>query len=266
MGKIIVSKDIISVANAEITAQSTANSFAKVNIMDFWHLKRRWRMDSLTKSSINPVIYFDFSSAKTIDSIVFNDVNFDKVVILGHASDLSTDWTAASFSSGEISINKDAQVDRYKVYIPLTSFNYRWLAVCVPSTASAVGSYTTKWEIGTVLPLDSIHTFTHNMSYDYTRGAQKAYSDIELKSGHIERIGLGEIRWAATLSFKDRTITEEVDLTTMNNMNIADPFVFYENDSNTSKVYLCLRNSDYSGTMVIDNVVTGTSIQLLEMI
>lgn len=266
MGKIIVSKDIISVANAEITAQSTASSFAKVNVMDFWHLKRRWRMDSLTKSSINPVIYFDLGSAKTIDSIILNDVNFDKVVILGHASNLSTDWTAASFSSGEISISKDAQIDRYKVYIPLTSFNYRWLAICVPSAASAVGSYTTKWEIGTVLPLDSIHTFTHNMSPEYRRGAQRAYGDIELKSGHVERVEFGEIRWTATLSFGNRTVTEEVDLTTMNNMNISEPFIFYENNSDISKVYLCLRNSDYSGTMVANNAVTGTSIQLLEMV
>lgn len=266
MGNIIISSDLISVADGGITAQSTASGFAKDDVMDFWHLKRRWRLNTANKSSTNPIIYFDLGAATTVTSIFLNDVNFSKVLILGHASSLTTNWAAATFSSGEVAVSVDAQVGRYKVYVPLTSFNYRWLAICVPSAASAVGSYTTKWEIGTVCILNSISTFTENMTYGYVRGAKQARIDLESASGHRERTKIGAVRWEGVLSFGHRTTTEEADLTTMNNLDIDDPLVFYENNSDTSKAYLCLRDDDYMGTQVANSVVTGSTIRLTELI
>lgn len=266
MGNIIISSDILEIATGGITAQSTASGFSAVDVMDFWHLKRRWRMNTANKSSINPIIYFDLGAATTVTSVMLNDVNFSKVVILGHASDLSTNWTAASFTSGVIAISRDAQVGRYKVYIPLTAFDYRWLAICVPSAASGVGSYTTKWEIGTVAILDSVNTFTRNMSYGYVRGAKQAKIDLESASGHRERHKIGALQWNGTLSFGHRSTTEEADLTTLNNLDIDDPLVFYENNSDTSKCYICLRDDDYMGTHMYQNLITGSTIRLTELI
>jgi hypothetical protein len=266
MGNIIFSSDLITVVDAEITAQSTSSGFSKADVMDLWHLKRRWRMNTADKSAINPIIYFDMGAAKTVTHIMLDDVNFSKVLILGHASDLSTDWTAASFSSAETTISNDAQVNRYKVIIPLTAFNYQWLAICVPSAASAVGSYTTKWEIGRVAILDSVNTFTKNMAYGYVRGAKQARLDLELSSGHRERHKIGAIQWNGTLSFSHRSTTEEADLTTLNNLDIDAPLFFYENNGDTSKCYLCLRDDDYMGTHLYANLLTGSTIRLTELI
>lgn len=266
MGNIIVSTDIIEVANAEITPQSTDTGYAKADVMDLWHLKRRWRMASADKSSINPIIYFDMGAAKTVTHVMLDDVNFSKVLILGHASDLSTDWTAASFSSAETAISCDAQVNRYKVIIPLTGFNYRWLAICVPSAASAVGSYTAKWQIGRAIILDSATTFTRNFAYGYQRGARQGHKELSLVSGHRERHKIGDVQWEGILSFGHRTATEEADLTTLNNLDIDDPMVFYENNSDTSKCYLCLRDDHYMGTVVYNNLLTANTMRFTEII
>ncbi len=263
---IIFSNDIISVADSEVTAQSTTAGYAKKNVMDLTRLKRRWRMNALTKSDSNPVLRFDLSSAKTVVAVFLNDVNFDKVVIKGHASDLGTDWSGASFSSSEIAVSLDAQVGRYKVFIPLTAFSYRWLAVIVPAAAAAVGSYIAKWEIGTVVILGSVDTFTRNMSYGYERGAEQSYSDISMRSKHRQRVEYGEIQWVATLQFGSRNTNKESDLTTLNTYGIADELVFFENESDTSRAYLCYRDDHYSGTLIYMDIVSGGSLRLKELV
>ena len=266
MANIIFTNDIIAVADANITVQSTATGFAKANVFNYGTLKRRWRMDSLTKSAVNPVMNFDLSAAKTLTAIVLYDVNFDKVNILGHASDLEADWTGATFDSGAITVSPDAQTGRYDVYIPLTAFEYRFLAIIIPAAASAVGSYTVKWEIGDVVLLDSGSPFAKNMSMGYSRGAERAFAELKLASGHVERNSLGDMQWMGTLEFGIRTTTEEADLTTLNNLDISETLVFYENAGDTSKVYVCLRDDHYKGTYLANGIVTGTSIKLTERI
>jgi len=269
MGNIIVSNDIISIADAEITAQSTADGFDKVNVMDFWRLKRRWRMNTLTKSNTNPIMIFDLGETKTIPAFFLNDVNFDKVLIKGHASNLTTDWTAASFDSGILSISEDDQVKRSKVYIPATAFAYRWLAICVPTTASAVGSYVIKWEMGTVILLEDTTLFMHNMSPDYERGGTQSYGEVKIKTRPKGRTKFGPIRWEGILQFGIRSTAQEADLLTLNNMNIANPLVFYENGTDgddTSKVYLCVRDSQYKGSLIYSSTIQTTSIKLIELV
>jgi hypothetical protein len=136
----------------------------------------------------------------------------------------------------------------------------------VPASASAVGDYTTKWEIGRVVILDTATEFGTNMSIGYKRGAERAFSELDLKSGHIERQADGPIRWVGIMDFLHRTDTQEADLTTLNNMDIGDTIVFYENNSDTSKVYVCLRDDDYMGTYVSSSVVLGQPIRLKERI
>jgi len=263
---IILDNDLITVVNAKITVQSTATGFAKANVFNFAHLKRRWRMDTATKSNINPIMYFDLGAAKTIVAVVLDDVNFDEVVIKGHATDLGTDWTTASFTTDTITIDKDAQTNRYKTFIPLTDFNYQYLAILVPTTAQAVGDYTGNWQIGRVGLLKTATEFSKNMSYGYQRGAQRAFREVSLESGHNERESTGPIQWTGSLQFGFRRIAQETDLTTLNNMDIGETLIFYENDEDTSKVYFCLRDDNYEGTIESTGIIKGKAIRLLERI
>lgn len=263
---IIIDNDIILVANAAISVQSTADGFAKANVMNHSHLKRRWRMDSYTESDTNPVMRFDLSSAQTVAAVVLDDVNFSKVNIKGHGSDLSDNWAAADFETTAQTVSQDAQTGRYKIYIPLTAFNYQFLAIIVPTASSPVGTYTSKIEIGRVVLLDTATEFSKTMSYGYERGAERAYDEIELKSGHTERETLGPIRWVGRLNFSHRTTTEESDLTTFNNMDIGSTLIFYENNGDTSKVYVCERDTNYMGTVIANGVVKGSTIRLKEKI
>jgi hypothetical protein len=128
-----------------------------------------------------------------------------------------------------------------------------------------VGTYTDKWEIGRVGILDTATEFSKNMSYGYERGAERAYREVEFNN-HVERDTTNVIRWVGTLHFSHRTTTQEANLTTLNNMDIGDTLIFYENNSDTSKVYFCLRDSDYSGTVIANSVVTGSSIRMVERI
>lgn len=265
---IILSNDYLQIADTNIYARSESSGFSKVNVMDYWHLKRRFRAADLTKSAVNPLLRIDMTTAHTIVAVMLNDVNFDKVRIFGHATDLGANWAGATFDSGaDHSVSLNTQINRYNIYIPLTAFNYRWLAITTPAAASAVGSYLTYWEVGSVVLLDSVTTLSKNMAYGYKRQASKAYQDIILAHGGGERISLGDQRkWEADIVFGNRILTDETELWTIDNYNIGIPLIFYENDGDTSKVYLCLRDDAYEGTIEADNIVKGNIIRFKELI
>jgi len=89
---------------------------------------------------------------------------------------------------------------------------------------------------------------------------------LKLTSGHVERDSLGDMQWSGTLTFGVRTTTEEADLTTLNNLDISETLVYYENAGDTSKVYVCLRDDHYKGTYLANGIVTGNSIKLTERV
>ncbi len=257
---IIYSNDFIEAS--AITAQSTAATFDADNIQDYWRLKRRWRMDSADKSNTNPILRIDMGAAKTVEAVFLNDGNFDEVLILGHASDLGTDWTAASFTSGIVSVIYDPVVGRYKVYVPLAAFDYRWIAICVPATASAVGPYQTKWEVGTVVLLDTVTELSKNMSYGYERGPKQDTVD----TGSHSSVATSEVYWEGTAKFKTRSVAQEAEVLALGKISMEDPMIFYENNGDTSKCYLCRRLSDYSGSQDAYNLVNGGPISFREIV
>lgn len=273
MGNIIFSDDFIT--SATITAISTASGYDADNVLNLVNLERNWRMNSANKSDTEAVLIFDMAAAKSLTAIVLDHVNFDKVVIKGHDSDLSeestsgqNEWGNSDFTSGEIAISKDAKTNRYKVFIPLPGFNYRYLAILIPTTASSVGSYTSKWQIGRVGLIDSYYTFGRNDDWGRQRGASQAFYEVRFGSGRIVRASAGIKRWEATLNFNSprRISSEEIDLDTLNNYNMEDTILFYENDGDTSKVYFCVRDTDYFGTYTLYDGVSGNSIKLIELI
>lgn len=263
---IILSTDLISVADAGITARTADAGYPKVNVMDFWHLLRRFRANDVLQSDTDYLIKFDLTEAKTIVSVFLNHVNFDTVRIRGHATDLGNDWSTADYDSGEITISLDTAVNRYKAYIPLTAFNYRWLAIQVPVAATAVGDYTTKWQIGTICIMDSVVTLSKNIAYGYRRSAGRTAEDITLKSGGGQRVGTSSMqRWQGTIVFGVRSSADEAELWTLNNLNFADPVVFYENDNDTSKAYLCLRDNFIESSIIARNVTQGSTMRFREI-
>lgn len=265
MGNIIISNDFISLSDSMITARSGAIGYPKVNITDLWHLKRRFRADDATESDTNYLLKFNLGSAQTIDAIFLNDVNFDKVHIRGHASDLGTNWSTSSFTSGDLSISQNKWTGRYQVYIPLTSFNYQYLAILVPTASSMVGSYTTKFEVGTVVLMDSVQTFSLNMAYGYTRTAGDAFVDLAIAGASKERVSLNpNMRWQGEITFGNRALSDETEILTMNRLTLADPLVFYENANSTQDAYLCARSNAYKGVRSTYNIAQHSDAILLE--
>ncbi len=260
----IISNDFISVADAEITSRSSASGYDKKNVMNLWNLKRRFRAGDLTKSDSNPLLIFDMGSAQTVDAVFLNDVNFDTVRIFGHASDLGTNWAAASLDTGDVTIGKGGRVsNRYKAYIPLTSFNYRWLAVGTPAAASAVGDYTTAWEVGTVAIMDTVTEFSTSMGYPMVTTAEELYVDV----GRSERISLNDAKQGLiSLSFSNARPIANTDLDTFQNMGDAEPLLIYVNDSDTAQAWIVRKDTTVSTTQNDGTNITGSTMQLKELV
>jgi hypothetical protein len=209
----------------------------------------------------------DLGATYDIDAIMLNDINFSYTRILGNSTYLSTDWSGASFNSGDIAISSDEVVDRYKVYIPLTGFNYRYLAIATPAISNAVGDYTTSWEVGSVILMQTVDELTIKTEYGYTRWATRRSEDSESIYGGIERLLLSDnLAWHGEVVFGIRRESDESECWDLNNYDPAKPMIFYENNNDTSKVYLCVRDNNYEGTQIFKDHVEGNTIQFEELI
>lgn len=262
MGNIILSNSFVDVSNANITARSEASGYPKLNTMDRIHALRPFRADDVTTDDY--LLKFNFGAAQSLDAILINHVNFDEVAIQGNATD---SWTSPSYDGSDLDISQNKWTGRYQIYIPLTSFNYQYLRIYIPPTASAVGDYTTKWQVGTVCFLSSITTLTKNMSYGYKRSADIAGDTINLPYGGQELVEKGDdYKFSCSLVFDRRRESEESELLTVNRMNRNRPIVFYENRGETQDAWLMKRDTAYSGTISSYNVVTGTAMRFTEQI
>lgn len=259
MPNTIISGDFVGLGT--ITSRTEDANFPDGNVEDLWHLKRRFRADDVNVGSW--LLKFDFGSAQTVEGVFLNDVNFDEVVIQGNDADEWV-WPPPSYNSGAtvVDIALDETVNRYKAYIPVSGFDLRWMLIYIPASASAVGSYLAKWQIGTVVVLDSITEITKNT---YSRTSVKAFRDIEMPSEGFERINLGEMRWEGSIGFDTRKESNETSLWALNNIDNSAPLVFYENDSDTSKAYLCLRDGAYEGSLIHHGVARGNSVEFKEL-
>lgn len=255
MGNIILSNSFVEVTNANITARSQSTGYAKINVMDRWNMRRRFRADDVTTNDY--LLKFNFGAAQVVAGIFLNDVNFNKVKIQGHASD---SWGSPSYAGTDLTVSQNAVTGRYQIYIPLTAFNYQYLRIFIPTGTTAVGGYTTKWEMGTVCFLSAVTELAHNISYGYTESGKHFY-----KTAVNERVQTGEeIRWEGKLVFGNRPSTNAAELWTLNRMNMALPFVYYENLTSTANAYLCVRDDEFELTQFTFGGVTGKTIGIKE--
>jgi len=253
----IYSDDFIDLGT--ITSRTEDANYPDDNVEDYWHLKRRFRANDVTANDW--LLKFNFGAAKTVVGVFLNDVNFNKVKIQGHATDA---WGDPTYPGTALTVSLDARVNRYKIYIPITGFNLQWMRIFIPTGTTAVGDYTTKWEVGSVVVLDSISTIHKNA---YTRKSSKAFQDLSLPHGGFERVTLADaLRWEGSFSIDLRAESDESSYWPINILDSAQPLVFYENANVTNKAYLCLRDTDFEANLLYRGAFRGNTIKLKELI
>jgi hypothetical protein len=261
MANIIISDDFLDLGT--ITSRTEATGYPDDNVEDYWHLGKRFRADDATDTDW--LLKFNMGAARSVAAIMLNNVNFDHVQFQLHSADA---WGAPDHDSGDLTVSLNTIINRYNIiYVPSAVVTKQWLQIYIPATASPVGSYTTKWEVGSVVVLDSYTQFGHNMSWGYSRKAVQAYQEMPLPHGGFEIANLGDHKqWIGRTVFGARAVADEADLWTLNQIAPGSPMVFYENDSDTSKVYLCVRSTDYEGTIISNAAITGSDMEFRELI
>ena len=76
----------------------------------------------------------------------------------------------------------------------------------------------------------------------------------------------GQWQWKGDMTFGKRTLANESDLWTLNLLDNAEPVLFYENTGSDQYAYLCVRDTDYSGTLVTNNLITGNIMRFRELV
>ena len=257
---VIYSADFIDLGT--ITSRTEASGYSDDNVADKWRLKRRFRAGD--NNTNDWLLKFNLGSAKSVAAIVLLDVNFDTVQFQGHASD---SWGAPSYESSELTVSQNKLTGRYNIYATIGE-TYQWWRIFIPSGASAVGSYTSKWEVGTVAILDSATEFTRNISYGYTRSAEDAIKEIKLPHGGVEAvdIGGGVLKWIGEFEWENIQETNEDEVWALGRQGRAAPLIWYENDGDTSQVYCCRRATNFTGTIQGYNQRSTSIIRLEELI
>jgi len=174
---------------------STENAnFVASNITALDRPKKTWRSTALGAQNI----VLDFGSAKTPPAIFLDNVNFATVQIQGNATD---SWGTPAFDTGSVTIDEDPQIDRYKKLVTLTSFNYRFMRILIPSQTPVDGA--AYYQIGAAAVPVSLTTLTEAPTYP---GEWKDIGSIvqnDFLSGGFETIPLGSGKAkTVTINFK----------------------------------------------------------------
>lgn len=267
-GNLIYSQSFITVADDAITARTSASGYDKVDIMDYWHLKARHRATDLTASDTSTLFRIDLTTAsQAVAGVYLSDVNYDKVRIYGHATDIGAgSWAGATWptSKADITLSQNPWTGRYQGYIPTSGFAYRWMGIIVPAAATAVGSYTTTWETGVVCIMSSVTTLSINLGYPLRQSTNHPFTD----TGRSGRISLGDVvQWVGEISFGVRSRTDEAEAQAFGRLSASTPVFVYLNQDNTSEAYLCLRDQGYSSEWFTASLVqSAQGIQLKELV
>jgi len=164
-------------------------------------------------------------------------------------------------------ISQDDETGRYNVFADLSGipFNNQYLRLYIPQSATAVGDYTDKWQIGSLCCLSSATALTQNMSYGYTERAEEPRKSIELSNlGSRETITGNLVRWSADVYFGNRTPANRTEMLALNRM--AAPIVFYENLDNTANVRICRLDSTLEIVWSGYNRIEGSGLRYVEYV
>ncbi len=256
MGNFIFGYNFVE-PSTEIPSSIDTN-YLWANTKDYGHLKRHYR--SLVATEVT--IVCNFGSAKTILGLFLNDVNFTSVTIQGNATDV---WTSPSFTQ-DFTISKDDRVQRYKIYCALTAFNYQYLRIKIPAQTPVDGL--SIFRVGTRAFILSIIEFLQNPTWPYTYEA--SYPDPlrnDFLSGGFELISQGDIKkWKGSFAFDVNEKANESQIWLLESLQPTDYIIFFENDGDTSKGYLCIKISFMEIDWETYNTIVTNDYELEEVI
>lgn len=256
MGNFIFGYDFV---DYDIESFSDPNStYPAANMEIYGHLRRRCQ----TNTTAELTIVLDFGAACAADAIILDDVNFTSAYVAGHTADV---WTDPDYAEELITISKDVRRDRYSVYHALTAFNYRYMRIRVPNQTET--DALSAFRIGRLVVLDTTITLGQNPGYGYKMLSDAPVHLNEFRSGGHEAILMGEyLEWRGTFEWDAMDDTHESDIWTLNALKRNEYIAFYENDSNTSQVYICRRTGAIEVTDRAPSVVQIGSVTMREVI
>lgn len=239
------------------TARSADSDYPVTDIDEKWSLTRTFKAADATANDW--LIKLDMTSAQTVASILLNHVNFTSVTIQGNATD---SWGAPSFTT-TISISKDPIVQRYKAFIPLTAFNYRYLRIFIPTGQTPTDD--TVWYVGGLVALDSYTELSRNASM-FDRTAEIPNETVEIGGNVKDSVDTAAmLGLECSLGFSKRKQTDESELWTLNALSNSTPMVLYENLSDTSQAWLVRKEGGYKGTLLAGLITSGNTIDFEEI-
>jgi len=214
------------------TASTELASFPDDNIAELLSPEAEYR----SVNTLETTIVLDTGAAGTaIAGVYLGGLNVTSVTIEGNDTD---SWASPSFSQA-VMISQDAELLKYKAFVALTDFEYRYLRIVVPVQSTTDGE--SFFRIGVAALMSAADELPINPQYSYERAPGWPHEEVELDGGGVETLILGLcMRFEAELEFQARQ-THEATFHAINAVQPGQPFIFYENgwhDGGTEKAYL----------------------------
>lgn len=238
------------------TASSENPSYPLSNIKDYEHLKRHWRSTVITESWVKR----NFGQPKNLLAVCLDDVNFTTVTIQGNATDT---WTSPAFSQ-VFTISKDKRTQRYKGYLTLSGFNYKWLRILIPAQTPVDGL--SAFRIGRLVCLNTVFELSESHGFTYEYSADEKMETNEFLSGSFEDINRGDFCWQGSFSIDMQLRTNEDEIWRLNALKKNANLVFYENNNDTTKFYVCRRRTAIEVTWKDVGINSIKTLSFREMI
>ena len=261
MSKFIFSQDYVLLTDSMLSVRAAEQAgYPKVHVADWWDLNRKFMDgDGLANDWL---LKIDFGTTQILSGLFINHTNISEVTIQGSADDTTYTDVAASQV-----ISLDSRVSRYKVFIGLSSFTYRYLRIFIPSGASKTdnGSY---WWISSIVPMASYYSLGINPSWGYTYSVSQGYAEIKKGNGSIQRVAKSDNKvFSYEMTFgigKDTDVESTMNM--LNSFNLAKPLIFYENQGNDAHAYLCVQDNSLSVRWEGPGVMSGSTLRLKEIV
>jgi hypothetical protein len=239
MGNLIYSIDYASLDATATVCSAADTDYPSDNVTLITYPFRPWRPGA-------PLIYgqwigLDLGSAKAIDAIVLDNMNFTSCKIQADAAATfdSGEGGEPEYDSGAITISKDPRDQRYKLFYAVDQTYRYWR--CLVYTIGVVDDLGTA-SVGAMCALTTYVTLSANPGFPY----DTTVKEPTINEGTGEPITLGHryIQLDLASTNYDDALTFESDLLTLLHIGKAQPIVIYRNNANTCEVYIMYRVGD----------------------
>lgn len=259
MGNVIYSSSILT-PSAYVKSSENA-SFPASNVHKATYPFRPWKADSAIQ---NEWVGLDLGSAKNVKALVVDYANVASVSVQADSTATfnSTGGNPAyGYSGGDIvtAISLDKEDNRYKLFFALDE-TYRYFRIKVLSASTTDASASAR--IGSLVALSTYTTLTQNFGYPFER----EIVDPTLGEGTNEPIQIAQKYLRLTLSsttYPSTTMASEMATLASHGKHV--PLVIYENNSDTSKVYITHRTGAMNLRKVGPNSTQFTALTFREV-